>query len=55
MNDRLYLIVSLSDGLEALLTCCVPYLHANTFSVDLDRLDFEVDSCVRLDLPIVVR
>ena len=37
------LVVRLRDGFEALLPCCVPYLHAYLLAVDLDGLDLEVD------------
>jgi hypothetical protein len=37
-------IVTRSNGLESVLSCCVPDLEFNSLSVDIDGSDFEVDS-----------
>ena len=49
------LVVRLGYGLEALLACCVPDLHADLLAVDLDCLDLEVNALVRGGVPMVVR
>ncbi len=41
------LVVCLGYGLESLLACCVPYLHAYLFAVNFDGFDFKVDSLLR--------
>ena len=38
-------VICLRDGSEALLARCVPHLKLNSFVVDIDLLDFEVDTC----------
>jgi hypothetical protein len=37
-------IVGLSDSLELLLTCCIPYLQPDSVFANHDGLDFEIDS-----------
>jgi hypothetical protein len=50
-----YLVVGLRYGLEPFLTGGIPDLHTNTFSIDLDGLDLEIDACIETVLPMVVR
>ena len=40
-------IVSLSNRLETLLTCCIPYLKTDSFALDFNCTDFEVNTYMR--------
>ena len=38
------LIITTSDGLESLLTCSIPNLEFNGFSINVNGSNFEVDT-----------